>query len=378
MRLLYVVAVAIFALSFPSFGESPQAERIIKQIDAIAQILDTDQPLETYLTQDVALKIRGNSFNLEELFRAYEKQHPKKLAGTQALMKGLEDTVGRFVDGSEHVRLGEKMGLPKEAMDYLKEERARVQKELMKFIRNPEAPWVGKNNMLNRIKESTLSVNWEGENEDRLFLVDHMKGMFENIKNGEYDLNVTQGENGLHQLRRDLRKMVILQLALNYDGKLVTTNVSVPEFDYLTKDEVFTKSKYGYLPVSEPRKSPILIPYPLYLAGARQVQDIGLAKDVLEAREDWVRHALVNGGVIKQAKDEVDKKFEKRLDAEIESYIEKIPEWQTVDVEALKKNAAKMLFKSEFIPDLSASFEEQLSWSKDDCRQAVLKLLAKK
>lgn len=341
----------------------PQVARILKQYSAIQELL---KPGIKNLDQERALKIRGHAFNLEELLRAYQKQHDKKLAPLFTLIKGLEDNFGQYIDGEEHLKRAKEMGISPKTIQFLEAEVEKRIETLQNFLK--------KNPIPANIEKTLYQIDWDGENNDRKFLLRHFQDLFEKIETFPYDLKETQGEYGLHQLRRDLRKTSILQLILNTDGSLILSDENFPKFEFLKKDKEFLNSKYGFLPNKVPAEYPILYPHTLYLVGAKQVQQLGTAKDILEARDEWLKESLEKSGEVAREKKETGKTYDRRLEEIVNQYIQKIPDWLGVDVEKIKEESSQILFKSSYLKSVRKNLKEQKSWSKKACKKAVEKI----
>ena len=127
--------------------------------------------------------------------------------------------------------------------------------------------------------------------------------VLDDIDDTDYDMFDLQGQDGLHDFRRDLRWLPIFAEAL--DGLFVLDKGHNPVKEYeklLISDPAdpdfvsdLSTSKYVRLPDAELEDKPVKMSLSLYTANMKGVLDFGKLKDRGEAIEN-IAHALVHGG----------------------------------------------------------------------------------
>lgn len=276
---------------------------------------------------------RRQVFLLEGLLKLYDGPHPE-LKLSFAKVKLFEDTLGAVsaaLDLKETAELVTQAGntLPSGAAHYIEELQSATQaalervvsgklddaqkKELMENAGITDEGELGQLGLMpddsgkiavfDEMIGSLENAKFRSYKKDRAWLKDEIRGRLDDIDDTDYDMSDLQGQDGLHDFRRDLRWLPIFAEAL--DGlfvldkghnpvkeyeKLLITDAADPDF---VSD--LSTSKFVRLPDAELEDKPIKMSLSLYTANMKGVLDFGKLKDRGEAIEN-IAHALVHGG----------------------------------------------------------------------------------
>lgn len=307
---------------------------------------------------------RSNLFELEALLRVYEKAYPETLAGfLDEHVRPFEDELGKWIDVREALAFSEKVGAPKEVLAYLKGKEESSKERLKKFLE--EQNLFGKHSKsspLQELQEALEETDWSKKKKDRKIVLKEVRKLLKEVAESDYDLKLL--EEGVHELRRDLRWVPIYLRSFNDLFKLDTRSMSQVKID--SQDPIL-KSPYSKLPrAQDPVSFPILFPRLGFLAINKAVEGLGKAKDIGKM-EALLAQALRQTGVASS---------ETRAKNLAKSLVKKHPDYVPVTQKALTLYRALTDEERGLIPALKPLLKEQKDWKKKDCQSFLNDLKA--
>lgn len=279
---LFVFLIFLFPLSTLS-KERPQEERFIYWMDEIAKQFNS-LDAEDVAKNLIEGKSRVTAYNLQALAKIYsqaleDKKGQQFFSKLRNEFKDLEDALGEYKKWNELGKRRER----EEAFDELADEL--------------ENNWILKENgekneqflIYKRMEQIRNWNHWPSANEDKKTVVQFIKNQVEKIEKTNYDLTRLEkdrkGEdrNGLHELRRELKWLIIQQRVLG--GMIQFSPDSfcpVREFGDLKPG-----GKYGGLPdLIHVDHEVCYIPKCLFLGVVEAVDFYGDMKDKIEEDDE--------------------------------------------------------------------------------------------
>lgn len=338
-----------------SYGQARQENRFQKPIRDLQRSLNKGDP-EKVLEQLVENGNRADLFELEALLRVYESEYPETLEGfLQEDIKPFEDTLGKWLDTREALSFSEQVGAPKAVVIYLKGREGAAKEVLKDFLENKKFIRSGSSESpLKKLLEATEETDWEKKKKDRKLVLKEFSKLLKEVDKTEYDMKLL--EDGIHELRRDLRWIPIYLRTFNDLFKL--DERKMPEAKIKPEDPV-TKSPYSKLPRPRDRVAfPILFPKLGFLAVNRAVDRLGKAKDMGKA-EEMLGQALLKTGEANTVTEA--RKLAKAL-------VKKHPEYVPVFGTALAIYRSMTEEEHGLVGALRELLREQKHWDKEDCK----------
>jgi hypothetical protein len=119
--------------------------------------------------------------------------------------------------------------------------------------------------------------DWGSRSSDRKRVLKRIIKELEDIDDTKYDMSILEHGDGVHELRRDIRWVLIEQLAVN--GMITLRNdCPIPAYASVPND-----NRYGALRPSASEPDPCQVSQCLVFAAAKAVEDLGDIKDQAEA-----------------------------------------------------------------------------------------------
>ncbi len=344
-------------------GETPQARRFEKPFSALESMFASNDPVE--VVEALAKAGRGPLFQVEGLARLYQAQHPPKLGVLREQSKWLEDRVGKLVDLGLHIQFAKDVGAPLQTIEVLERERREFRDKLARKLE--KKGWVGdESSIIASWRQTLQSLSW-AEN-DREFVLDRLIELTDELRKEKWDIRELQ--TGLHDFRRRVRWLLIYVQALgnfvSFDGR------PLPAYAEILQDPV-AEGKFGQLPEGKRVKFPVLIPREVYLELTKAVDRLGMAKDMGEAKYEWLKHALYKSGAADSKKS-----AEKMASQMIKEHKDYVPIFKTAEsvYEHVREEDKRIKDKEAqgLLLALKYRLQEQIDWTIADCRRAMRSL----
>lgn len=253
--------------------------------------VDVSKVADQYLQENLRLDV----FYLEGILKLYKKQHPE-LALAFDDIKAFEDALGAASGARSALKAAEALpDLPAPALAWLQvqvqERDAVLQAEIQK---NWQVDGHGHVPVLQRMLHALSQGEWDKYAGDRKNVVVELDRKLKKFQKADMDMGVLQGDNGVHELRRQLRWIPIYAVAL--DGLFCFDDHRHPIEAYAPlMDSDLVHSKYAQLPPSHREPEPITFSRSLYLRITQLIDDLGRIKDKGESIES-IAHALLSSG----------------------------------------------------------------------------------
>lgn len=256
-------------------GAAPIA-RFQNYIKSLKAPLASGKPVED-IAQTLLNSGRPASFSLQALCRLYEKTDPK-FASMRDDFKGLEDGIGAYDKWDSIYQKAVSEGKDQATLDRLKGQADDALARFKTLLTSKQ--WIkdgaaGSPHM-EEIETFLNTYKWKSRKEDRTIVLDHLIKEMKDLKDTQYDMKILEVGDGVHELRRDIRWVLIEQLGLN--GMIVTKkDCSVPGYANLGEDGRYTSLRASNL---EPNACELSLC--LVSAASKAVSDIGNVKDQAE------------------------------------------------------------------------------------------------
>jgi hypothetical protein len=305
---------------------------------------------------------RGLAFALEGLYRIYEDHYPETMTGFREKTKELEDRLGWYIDSEDHLDYARAIGLTPEkdpmVFTYLNARRDENRAQFLEFLRgagwlrstkHPDMPQI-----LDTMESRIAATSWDSLAEDHDFVTKYLrKEIDRHLIHTDYDMHDL--DNGLHKFRRELRWILVETQALH--GDVVLDDRPVPaEFRAILSDPI-RQSEFANITDREDQGYHIFFPRAYYLAMTKGVEDLGRAKDVGEAAQEWLSEALWKSGAAAS---------ESEAQQRAEQLAKHHPHY--VDRLKLASQTYQTIKGTKLLKNLRDNLEGQRSFSKKDCR----------
>jgi hypothetical protein len=245
--------------------------------------------------------LRSALFYLEGILKLYRRGYERALETPYRAVKSLEDGLGATGAGLHLLELARRLGLPRPALDWCETQAHLARSEVALQLKMHWLPLPdGTIPIFRAIADTLVALDFDGYARDRRSLIRAIRSWLQKVADTPLDMYVLQGNNGLHELRRQLRWLPIFAVSL--DGLVVTSDEQNPVKEYraLLTSEV-AESPYARLPEPIREDRPIKISRSLFLAAIDLISQLGELKDLGEDVEG-LEHALIGGGVAKTSR----------------------------------------------------------------------------
>lgn len=258
-------------------GAAPLA-RFSQYIRSLKTPLASGKPVED-IAQTLLNSGRPASFSLQALCRLYEKADPK-FATMRDDFKGLEDGIGAYDKWDSIYRKAVSEGKDQETLARLKKQADDALTRFKSLLTSKN--WIKDGGAgsphLEEIETFLNTYKWKSRKEDRGIVLDHLIKEMKDLNETQYDMKILEVGDGIHELRRDLRWILIEQLALN---GMTVTKKECPAAGYSNLGE---DGRYTSLRSSALEPNPCQLSLCLVSAASKAVNDLGDVKD--EAEEE--------------------------------------------------------------------------------------------
>ena len=257
----------------------PGKARFLYFLNQVQNILHKAEESENPALLVYKENIRTPFFMLEALTRLYKKmQDKKKFKKLNVRFKKMEDLPGAidFYD-AVHKEFITHKNMPTPITDYLKNKMDEKVKALNHYLKKEK--WIGNNNRIEKIIKKLDKIDWPGEEEDTMELLDIYRYYVHKIsQNYRSNLAFKDIETDVHELRRELRWLSIYPQALRGLMQFKEDNV-LQDFlnKYLTPEIV--NSPYNVMPDGSALQDHILINKNYFYALSWMIDALGTLKD---------------------------------------------------------------------------------------------------
>lgn len=293
----------------------PGSRRLTGYLEDLSVAIEKEKDPEKLIDSLVANDVRGTAFRLEEITDFY-KDRSDDIAKLHVRFKRLEDTMGVLDGYASAVKSLEGMKVPatlKRKRDtmiaYMKGRYDTERATFAKFLVRegwlaPDADGIGP--MIQRALKTIEDESWQKPRKDRKHVAEALMTHLERMETKPYNMTVLQGPIGIHELRRDLRRIIIQAQAT--DGLILLKADKHPEkldprlqkalADYASPES----RKYVTFKENPLQKNPIHLSESSMFWVSDMVSRLGKVKDLGEA-EDSIIEALIQTGLAKNATD---------------------------------------------------------------------------
>ncbi len=255
--------------------------RFLFFLEKIKIILEKAESAENPALNAFANDLRTPLFMLEALSRLYKKIHPhQKLKKLNKQFKELEDLLGAidYYDSfAKEFAVNPK--IPSAITRYLQDKTAEKTEELNTCLKKEN--WIGSpKNRLSKITKTLEKIDWLNEKEDTAAILNIYQQAIEKLEK-KYkipNLQFTDVENDVHELRRELRWLSIYPQALRGLIQL-KSNAGTPDFlrKYLTPE--ILHSLFNIMPDGSNLPHHIFLNDNYYYALSWMIAELGILKD---------------------------------------------------------------------------------------------------
>ncbi len=257
------------------------------------------KPVEQLLDWKTSNDVRKPLFALQGLLRVYEGG--KKMEKALERVKAFEDALGGYDYALTMQKLGVEKNLDPRARHVLDEHVVTAHEAAVQILADGWLPEGADGSQgakrLDKLVEAFVDRDLGKEKKDAGNLRDLLAEKLEDAADKSRDLDMSELESGLHELRRAIRWIPISFMAL--DGLVVLDDRPGPiaAFEALKNDPI-AQSPYSKLPPPGGDTQRISVPQSLFLALSKAINDLGTLKDEGQVVHGFAE-ALVESGAHK-------------------------------------------------------------------------------
>ena len=269
-------------------------ERVLVHTAKIDEILRSEPDADKLVDLVMSKDLRRQVFLLEGISKLYSDIHGKKAERVYDGAKKLEDQLGHFSMTKSNLATAEKVGAAPAVIALLRKDmessRAAL-KDLLVGDWMPDAK--GRIPALRDVVEEWGEAKWGSYDKDIEKVKGELTRRLSKLESTPYDMNDL--ENGIHELRRQLRWFPIYAESLNGLFQLDETTNPVKAYEPVLSADI-AQSKYVQLPDAAREQDPINVSKSVYCGLMQLTLDLGALKDSGEPIH-FIRDAYVRAGV---------------------------------------------------------------------------------
>ncbi len=274
-------------------------ERVLVHTAKIDGILRGETNANKLVDLVMSRDIRRQVFLLEGAAKLYTEIHGKPAERVYVVAKRLEDHLGHFSMTKSNHDTAIKVGADPRAIAVLKADMDGSRATLKGIL---EKEWMpdakGRIPALRDVVEDWGEAKWGSADKDLKAVKSELSRRLSKIESTPYDMN--ELEDGIHELRRDLRWFPIYAESLNGLFQLDATSDPIAAYKDMLTAPIAT-SKYVNLPCADREKEPVTISKSVYCALMQLTLDLGTLKDAGEPIH-FIRDAYARAGLGDEAK----------------------------------------------------------------------------
>jgi hypothetical protein len=269
-------------------------ERVLVHAARIDAILRSEPDVDVLVELVMSKDLRRQVFLMEGISKLYTELHGEPAERVYVGVKGLEDRLGHYSMTKSNLAAAEKVGAAPEAVALLKKDVEASRLSLKTLLADEWMPDAkGRIPAMRDIVEKWGEAKWGSADKDLKAVRAELSRRLEKIESTPYDMN--ELEDGIHELRRQLRWFPIYAESLNGVFQLDDTSNPVKAYEPLLKAPIAT-SKYVNLPPGDRERVTIALPKSVYCALMQLTLDLGALKDTGEPLH-FIADAYVRAGL---------------------------------------------------------------------------------
>lgn len=261
-----------------NLNEAAPTARFAPYLKSLRGTLESGQSLDQ-IAQALLASGRPASFSLQALCRVYEKEDDR-FKQMRDDFKGLEDGIGNYDKWNSIYETALSEHKDQATLDRLKSQSDAALQTFSQLLSSKG--WISadpqKPSLAAQHEEWLKNYAWKPRDEDRKVVLTHISKELDDLATTKYDMKILEVGNGIHELRRDLRWVLIEQLGL--DGMITLKDpkeCAIPAYADLPITDRYTQLRSTPL---EP--SPCQIDACVVAGAAKAVNDLGNVKDQAE------------------------------------------------------------------------------------------------
>jgi hypothetical protein len=294
-----------YGLSEPS----KPAEKFLQALSAIDEAMHGSKSAEKLADAMLNHDSRREVFRLEAQLRLFRDELGDKPLD---LVKELEDHIGAVTSFEHAKKAAEKHGAPKTVVDRIGALQSASRDAVVKLVSEKWMPGKdGRSAPVALIAQAITRHDFGSEKTSRTDLARKLEAQVGKLKDGIGKLSMTDLEQGVHKMRRQLRWVALYLQAAG--GQVQATTSQKPDAHYgpmmASTSAARLKEIFGEgLPPLRPGDKPIEVPQELYFGLQKAILELGEIKDDSEARE--LLHSAYEESGMKPA--EIEKRLGKK------------------------------------------------------------------
>lgn len=252
--------------------------RFAPYLKTLKTTLESGRPTEE-IASSLLQSGRPAAFSLQALCRVYGKADPK-FKEMRDDFKGLEDGIGAYDKWNGIYQEAVSQHRDAATLERLKAQRDQALTQFTKLLTDKQ--WLttgGAKNRIQMTQEFLDGFDWKTRADDRKLVLKQLIDELEDIKATTYDMKILEYGDGIHELRRDIRWVLIEELALNGMITVKEGECPIPAYASIPSD-----GRYGALRSSPTEPNPCQVSACLVYAAAKTVSDLGDLKDQAETQ----------------------------------------------------------------------------------------------
>jgi hypothetical protein len=269
-------------------------ERVLVHAAKIDTILRSEPDADKLVDLVMSKDLRRQVFLLEGIAKLYTDIHGKKAERVYEGAKRLEDQIGRLSMTRSNLATAEQVGADPAAVAVLKKDSDEARAALKSLLVDEWMPDArGRIPALRDVVEDWGEAKWGSYDKDLDRVKDELSRRLGKLESTPFDMGDL--ENGIHELRRQLRWFPIYAESLNGLFQLDDSRNPVKAYEPLLRADIAT-SKYVQLPDASREQGPIALPKSVYCGLMQLTLDLGALKDSGEPIH-FLRDAYVRAGL---------------------------------------------------------------------------------
>jgi hypothetical protein len=282
-------------------------ERVLVHAAKIDAVLRSEPRVDVLIDVVMSKDLRRQVFLMEGISKLYADIHGKPAERVYVSVKALEDRLGRYSMTKSNLAAAEKVGAAPAVIALLKAD-VDASRDALKALLAAE--WMpdakGRIPAMRDIVEKWGEAPWGSYDKDLKAVRAELSRRLEKIETTPFDMN--ELEDGIHELRRQLRWFPIYAESLNGVFQLDDTTHPIKAYEPMLTQPIAT-SKYVDLPPSTREQTTISVPKSVYCALMQLTLDLGALKDTGEPvhfiADAYVRAGLADAAGAKRAVDKL-------------------------------------------------------------------------
>lgn len=269
-------------------------ERVLVHAAKIDAVMRSEKDPDKLVDVAMSKDIRRQVFLLEGIAKLYTEIHGKPAERVHIVAKRLEDHLGHYSMTKSNFEMAGKVGADPKAIAVLKTDMENSRAALKNVIAED---WTvdakGRLPAMRDVVEDWGEAKWGNSEKDLAAVKGELSRRLSKIESTPYDMN--ELEDGIHELRRDLRWFPIYAESLNGLFQLDDKQNPIAAYKDMLAHPI-ASSKYVNLPNADREKNPIELPKSVYCALMQLTLDLGTLKDAGEPIH-FIRDAYVKAGL---------------------------------------------------------------------------------